>query len=166
MYRKIEDFKKEWTFETEETVKLFSTLTDESLAQKVSEDGRELGYIAWHIVISLSEMINKTGLSVEAVDENSDHPQSAKVILDEFKKCADSVLKNVTDNWKDEDLLTTVNMYGEEWTKGATLWILVKHQVHHRGQITVLMRQAGVGVHGVYGPSKEEWAAYGAPPAK
>jgi hypothetical protein len=30
--------------------------------------------------------------------------------------------------------------------------------------MTVLMRQAGLKVPGVYGPAREEWAAYGMPP--
>jgi len=38
------------------------------------------------------------------------------------------------------------------------------HQAHHRGQMTVLMRQAGMKVPGVYGPSKEEWSAFGMEP--
>ncbi|MBI2416475.1 MAG: hypothetical protein HYV28_00920 [Ignavibacteriales bacterium] len=29
--------------------------------------------------------------------------------------------------------------------------------------MTVLMRQAGLKVPGAYGPSREEWAAYGMP---
>lgn len=36
-------------------------------------------------------------------------------------------------------------------------------ETHHLGQMTVLMRQAGLNVPGVYGPSKEEWTAYGMP---
>jgi uncharacterized damage-inducible protein DinB len=38
---------------------------------------------------------------------------------------------------------------------------LIQHQAHHRGQMTVLMRQAGLPVPGIYGPSKEEWANFG-----
>jgi len=30
--------------------------------------------------------------------------------------------------------------------------------------MTVLMRQAGLDVPGVYGPARQEWAAYGVPP--
>jgi len=41
---------------------------------------------------------------------------------------------------------------------------LITHQAHHRGQMTVLMRQAGLKVPGVYGPAREEWAAMGMPP--
>ncbi|MCK4657684.1 MAG: hypothetical protein KAT85_11650, partial [candidate division Zixibacteria bacterium] len=33
--------------------------------------------------------------------------------------------------------------------------------IHHRGQMTVLMRQAGLKVPGVYGPSMEEWEHFG-----
>ena len=40
---------------------------------------------------------------------------------------------------------------------------LIRHEAHHRGQMTVLMRQAGLTVPGVYGPSREEWVAYGMP---
>ncbi|MBK8721797.1 MAG: hypothetical protein IPL95_05830 [Saprospiraceae bacterium] len=46
-------------------------------------------------------------------------------------------------------------MYGELWTKGNTLAILIRHQAHHRGQLSILMRQNGCKVPGVYGPSKE-----------
>ena len=41
------------------------------------------------------------------------------------------------------------------------LGFLLFHQTHHRGQMIVLMRQAGLNVPGIYGPAHEEWAAYG-----
>jgi uncharacterized damage-inducible protein DinB len=56
-----------------------------------------------------------------------------------------------------------ISAYGQTWKKGMILKMLNGHQIHHRGQMTVLMRQAGLKVPGVYGPSKEEWAAYGMP---
>jgi uncharacterized damage-inducible protein DinB len=55
------------------------------------------------------------------------------------------------------------DMYGEKWPRGRSAHILIDHQTHHRGQMTVLMRQAGLVVPGIYGPAKEAWAAYGAP---
>ena len=54
-------------------------------------------------------------------------------------------------------------MYGESWSRGAVLMSLIVHQAHHRGQMTVLMRQAGLRVPGVYGPAKEDWAAMNLP---
>jgi uncharacterized damage-inducible protein DinB len=52
-------------------------------------------------------------------------------------------------------------MYGQTWKKRDVLASLILHQAHHRGQMTVLMRQAGLAVPGIYGPAREEWAAMG-----
>ena len=53
------------------------------------------------------------------------------------------------------------NVFGMELQKAVTLNMLIKHIVHHRGQMTVLMRQAGLSVPGIYGPSREEWSQLG-----
>ena len=66
--------------------------------------------------------------------------------------------------WTDAQLTDTIPMYGEMWTKAGVLGALISHQCHHRGQMTVLMRQAGLRVPGIYGPSREEWGAFGAEP--
>jgi uncharacterized damage-inducible protein DinB len=66
--------------------------------------------------------------------------------------------------WKDATLMQEKNFYGMMWKLGMMLDILIRHEVHHRGQMTVLMRQAGLKVPGVYGPAKEEWANYGMKP--
>jgi hypothetical protein len=39
--------------------------------------------------------------------------------------------------------------------------LLIKHIVHHRGQINVLMRLTGLKPFGVYGPPKEDWINLG-----
>ena len=54
-----------------------------------------------------------------------------------------------------------VDIYGERWQNGFTVFALIAHQAHHRGQMTVFMRQAGLRVPGVYGPAREEWATMG-----
>lgn len=63
--------------------------------------------------------------------------------------------------WTDKVLGEMKDMYGEQWSVRTILGILTAHQTHHRGQMTVLMRQAGLQVPGVYGPAREEWAAFG-----
>ena len=76
-----------------------------------------------------------------------------------------SVGDEVSKNWTAETLLIEDDMYGETWSRGMTLFYLIAHQAHHRGRMTVLMRQAGLKVPGIYGPAREEWAAFGAPAA-
>jgi hypothetical protein len=56
---------------------------------------------------------------------------------------------------------TSCDMYGDTWTRGMVLEALIRHEAHHRGQMTVLMRQAGLVVPGCYGPAREEWAQWG-----
>jgi len=164
MYRKTDDFLQAWARETESTVKVFDTLTDESLGQKTYAEGRTLGRLAWHITQTLPEMCNRTDLGVVGPGEEEPIPASAAEISARFKEAADSLAAQIRAKWTDDTLELEDDMYGERWRRGRTLDVLIRHQTHHRGQMTVLMRQAGLKVPGVYGPSKEEWADYGAPP--
>jgi len=166
MYKAITDFTTDWKHESESTFKILKALTDKSLTQKVYAEGRELGFIAWHIVQTLGEMGGKAGLSVIAPAENTSPPVSPETISAVYEKAAASVATEVQNKWNDMMLAEEIEMYGEKWTRGQTLSALLKHEVHHRAQITVLMRQAGLKVPGVYGPSKEEWSQYGMPPQK
>ena len=161
MIRKIEDFKHSWAYEAEQTILLFDKLTDQSLNQKVTEDGRSLGFLAWHIVLTLGEMLSKVGLTIDCPPEEAAAPASAGEIAETYKKAAQSVEEEVEKNWSDETLKIEDEMYGMTWTRGTTLSLLINHQAHHRGQVTILMRQAGLPVVGVYGPAKEEWEAMG-----
>jgi uncharacterized damage-inducible protein DinB len=162
MYRKIEDFVNDWTYETEMTLKIFNALSDESLVQNFHNEHRTLGRLAWHITQTLTEMTHQAGLPMEVL---SDMPEdlTASKLAEIFAKDAEAVKEAVNANWTDANLTDKVQMYGEEWTKGLVLSILIRHQAHHRGQMTILMRQAGLVVPGVYGPAKEEWAAMGIP---
>jgi uncharacterized damage-inducible protein DinB len=164
MIRVIEDFKNSWTYEMEATSKLFRELTDVSLDQKVNPEGRALGRLAWHITTSIGEMLERVDLKVDAPDEKSDPPKSAKEIIAAYDRTSQSALELVTKNWNDNTLLQEDKMYGEMWKRGFTLSVLINHQIHHRGQMTVLMRQAGLKVPGIYGPAREEWASMGMSP--
>lgn len=163
MYYKTEDFISEWTYESESTLKLFKNINNQALNKKDNENVRSIARLCWHITITLSEMLNKTGLSVTGPDEHSEPPSSIEEIIKTYETSSQSIVTEIKKNWTDANLLNEVNMYGENWKNGTTLNVLIKHQAHHRGQLTVLMRQAGLLVPGIYGPSKEEWAAWNMP---
>lgn len=149
------------TYESEMTAKIFGNLTDASLGQKVSPEGRNLGFLAWHIAVCLG-MAKEAGLPMEVAGELSGAPPaSAAAIKSAYENGSAELISSLEKHWKDTNLLEEVEMYGETWTRGYALWAMVKHQAHHRGQMTVLMRQAGLLVPGAYGPAREEWAAFG-----
>lgn len=163
MFTSIKDFLTRWSYESDSTVKLLANLTDKSLSQRVTPDGRTLGFIAWHISQTIPEMLGKTGLKLDGPGEDEKCPESAEKIREAFKKASESLVKQIESEWNDETLQVEDEMYGEKWKRGMTLTGLVMHQAHHRGQMTVLMRQAGLKIPGIYGPSKEEWEAMGMP---
>ncbi len=156
MYRKISDFADTWKYESESTIKLLNGLTDASLDQKIYPEGRTLARLSWHITETIGEMLNRTGLHVEE-PETSGHLRNAALIAEVYGRVAQQGLAAVQENWTDESLEIKHDMYGMEWSRGTILTVLVQHQIHHRGQMTVLMRQAGLVVPGIYGPAREEW---------
>ncbi len=162
MYRSVDDFLKSWVYETEATLKVFRALTEESLGQRVTPDGRTLGFLAWHIVLTLPEMMQHAGVPVAGPAQDTPQPCLAEIVR-QFELSARALGEGIRRHWKDEMLAETVSMYGQPWPRGNVLLSLIVHQAHHRAQMTVLMRQAGLKVPGVYGPAREEWAAMNMP---
>ena len=163
MYRKVDDFLASWKDESEGTQKLLNALTQKSLSQSVADGHRTIARLAWHIITSLSEMAGRTGLKLKGPDPDSMPPAGVAEFPKAYKESAASLAQQVRANWTDATLEIEDDMYGQQWARGKTLAILQTHEVHHRGQLTVLMRQAGVKVPGIYGPSKEEWGSYNMP---
>jgi len=164
MYRTISDFVADWDHESGTTLKLFNNLTDEVLNKKFNENVRTAGRLAWHITVTIPEMVQRTGLSFDTIDDKAPVPSTAKEICEVYKKASENMVGAIKKNWTDASLEEEVDMYGEMWKNGQTLSALVKHQAHHRGELIVVMRLAGLKVVGAYGPSKEEWAKFGMQP--
>jgi len=165
MFRTIDDFLNSWRQESESTLKVFANLTDASLEQRVTPDGRSIGKLAWHIVVSIPQMAHEAGLTaVQGSKDDDAVPSTVAEIREAYEAVARSLTEAVLSSWTDEQLADVIPMYGESWSRGLTLSILLRHEAHHRAQITVLMRQAGLVVPGCYGPAREEWATMGMAP--
>lgn len=164
MYRKIEDFINTWKTEEEATVKIFSSIKDEYLSKTVSDNTRSLGRLAWHITQTLTEMGSKAGLVDSDYLEGKPVPGRMSEIINDYKKYSENLTNGVKEKWSDEELSLKMDLYGESWERGKILAMLVNHQIHHRAQMTVIMRLLGLQVPGIYGPSKEEWKNYGMEP--
>jgi len=166
MYYKLEDFINDWTYESDETIKVLSNLTDASLTKNFGENIRTPGRLAWHIAGAISELGHRMGLTFTEIDQDAPFPLTAKEIVNEYKLASGGLIKEIKEKWNDDTLSVEddITNHGERWTRSKTLSALITHQIHHRAQLTVVMRLAGLKVPGVYGPSKEEWATYGMEP--
>lgn len=168
MFRRLDDFRKAWTAEAQHTLAVFEAIPDQALDAAISDGHRDLRRLAWHLVESLIELPGRMGVAVpghERVKGGFIEPPPAAMadMAQAYRDASDGLLKALG-NWSDADLEREDDMYGEPLRRGQSLHVLVVHQVHHRGQMTVLMRQAGLKVPSIYGPVKEGWSAYGVEP--
>lgn len=161
MYHTIDEFLNEWIYESDSTQQILDLLNDDSLGTSVKEGERSLGYLAWHTIVSVHEMMSRVGLVFEAPHHDALMPESAEEIAAGYRQANMAFKEAIRSQWTDANLSDEHDMYGEMWTNATTLDVLVKHQIHHRGQMTMLMRLAGLPIKGIYGPSREEWVSYG-----
>ena len=161
MFHTLQEFFNTWKHESASTISLFEKLTDNSLDSKIYAEGRTLARLANHLIESLSELPSKLKLPIK-----EEHPafHTAAELVSHYKDASKKLTDTIKAEWTDASLEEKNNLYGEDWKNAFALWVLVVHQVHHRGQMTVLMRQAGIKIPGIYGPAKEEWIAMGMMP--
>lgn len=164
MFTSVDQFVASWRHESASTQRVLETLTNESLAQEVTPGYRSLGQIGWHIGSTIHEMLSRTGLVFPNLATEEKAPAEAEAIARLYRQSSEAMLEALQSQWTDEDLLRHTNMYGEEWPNGLTLHALIQHEIHHRGQMTVLMRQAGLRVPDIYGPTREQWLEQGVAP--
>lgn len=154
MYRQVDDFLNEWTNAANGTVQVLKAMTDETLSQSIVEGHNSLGWLGWHLVGAAGYFSYLAGLKVPMIRQEDPVPASAAEIVATYEKTANSI-KEEAAKFSNEDLLEEVKGFNGPITRGALLRALIDHQTHHRGQMTVLLRQAGLAVPGVLGPTKE-----------
>jgi uncharacterized damage-inducible protein DinB len=160
-YTTIDEVVKDLQMEASLTEKVLNVLTDESLhAQSVAEEYWTVGKLAWHIAGGYQAFFNAAGLQFKGMEHDAPVPASAKAIADMYRTVASSAIAAIQSNWTDATLKETRNLWGVvELSVPGVVNLTIRHQAHHRGQLTVLMRYAGLKAPGVYGPSQEESAA-------
>lgn len=163
MFATIASFVDEWERESDMTSKTLDTLTDESLGQRIDADRRTLGDLAWHLATSI-QFMSSLGLTFKGAGEYEEVKQSAADIANVYRRVSSDFLSAIQTQWTEANLNDSVSIAGEQWKNGDSLRYALMHQAHHRGQMTVLMRQAGLRPPGLYGPTYETWIEQGMAP--
>lgn len=163
MNMSIEDFNAEWLKEARITEQVMDALTDDSLKTAITDQHRTLGQLAWHLVMSI-QFMNMLGLQFEGPSREQEIPDSAAEIQASYRRIRHALLDAVKSQWSEEDLQETREFDGELWTNAGFLHFTLMHQTHHCGQMTVLMRQAGLRIPELYGPTYDSWIDRGMDP--
>jgi uncharacterized damage-inducible protein DinB len=156
MFTTVQQFLTTWRHESASTARVLAQLTDASLDYRLAPTYRSLGDLAWHIVTSPCQILSRTGLAYDAPRKGTPRPPRASQIQSAYVDAAGALAQAVERNWDDAALRVEDQMFGQSWPRGLTLDVMLRHEIHHRGQLTALMRGAGLRVPGVYGPSADE----------
>ncbi|MCC5891835.1 DinB family protein [Exiguobacterium sp.] len=154
MYRTKQDFITDWETSSRGTLDVLRAVTDEALGQAIVPGHNSLGWIGWHVTTALGYFTNLLGFRLSAL-KSLTQPNEAATIADQYERYAGEILR-VAEQFTDDYLLEEVDVHGTMKPRGAVLRMMMDHQTHHRGQMTVLLRQAGLTVPGVMGPTKEQ----------
>ncbi|AOM81865.1 DinB family protein [Salisediminibacterium beveridgei] len=155
MYRRINDFRLDWLASVNKAEQVIDTITDETMDQAMEAGHNTLGSLAWHLTQSAFGIGRMLEVPVKppAAEEQ---PKTAEELLAHYHNTAESLELGILQHVKDDMLEDRVHFAGEEMAKGQLLRMIIDHQTHHIGQMTVLLRQAGLKVPGIMGPTKED----------
>jgi uncharacterized damage-inducible protein DinB len=156
MFTTSEAFIQAYSYESSITARVLAALTDASLSQSKGPDDDTLGDIAWHTARAVGAIANQGGLGLDSSAWSAKpEPVTAAAIQTVYNANCAALLeraKSITPEELDEQH----NFFNfAEFPLRQILQIVMVHEIHHRGQISVLMRQAGLTVPNIYGPNKE-----------
>ncbi|MER1986262.1 MAG: DinB family protein [Solibacillus sp.] len=154
MYRKVEDFLAEWKNASAGTLKAIQAVPTEKMDVAIVEGHNSLGWLAWHLVSVNAAFGQFAGLQIPGPGADMPQPDTMDEIATYYEQVQQAYLSEVA-KLRDEQLLEEVSLFGSMMPRGQLLRLLIDHQTHHRGQMTVLIRQAGLKVPPVMGPTQE-----------
>jgi uncharacterized damage-inducible protein DinB len=144
------------------TRRVLERVPDGQLGWRPHAKARTLGELAWHVATvpgGVAEIAAQSGM--QAPDFIDSSPKSASELVPALDQSI-ARARNVLGGMNDAAL-------GEMWRmmkgdreifavpRAALLRsIMLNHWYHHRGQLTVYLRELGVAVPSVYGPSADE----------
>lgn len=157
-----ESFIAELTQEAATTRRVLERVPDAHLAWKPHEKSMSLGQLAYHISVlprRIAELITNLSAEVPVVPLPGDVPAAEIVAtLDDSVAFAIATLSA----WGDAGLAETwrMTLQGQtllELPRSAMVRsIMFNHSYHHRGQLTVYLRELDVPLPSVYGPTADE----------
>ncbi len=158
MYSNVQDFLTQFAHESAATTKLLAAVSDAHFNDEPNAHVRSTGRLSWHIAKAVSEIGGLLPVSLTKVGD-SDKPLNAAAAAALHSKSAAEVLAAVKSTITNDMLGNEINAWGMTWTVSSILWMIVAHEIHHRGQLQIVMRVVGDVPVGVVGPTDEEMQA-------
>ena len=164
MRNELQEFLSEWARETEGTLALMRALPPNQYDFRPDPDGRSIGELAWH----LAEVDAYLSLGIEqghfkfdvAKPPHIERPKTIEALAPAFRVIHEEAAARIA-RLREADLERELRYAdGELWSIRSLLWRkILMHGVHHRGQLMLMCRLAGGVPPGLFGHTREEFAA-------
>ena len=159
----IDGLLQELEAEAQTTRRVLERVPDNQLAWRPHEKARTLGELALHVAIvpgGVAELVASPS-PAQAPQFIDPSPKSASELIPALDQSI-AKAKEVLGGMDDATLMATWRMMNGERELFAVprmallRSVMLNHWYHHRGQLTVYLRQLGVPVPSIYGPSADE----------
>jgi uncharacterized damage-inducible protein DinB len=149
--------------EAQTTRRVLERVPDNKLSWRPHEKARTLGELALHVAMvpgAVAELV-ATQSTVQVPQFTDSSPKGASELIPALNESI-AKAKKVLGGMDDTALMATWRMMqGERELFAAPRVallrsIMLNHWYHHRGQLTVYLRELGVSIPSIYGPSADE----------
>ena len=158
----LEMFFATWEQETDSTLKVLRALPVSQYDFRPDPGGRSLGELGWHLAEGDAYMsfgIDTGTFSMASKPPNIERPRTIEALAPGFELVHKEAVARLR-KLKAEDLDRSLDFFVGKLPIRDILWTMViRHSVHHRGQLTLMCRLAGGQAPGLYGPNREDTAA-------
>jgi uncharacterized damage-inducible protein DinB len=157
----LDRFLAHWEKEAESTLKLLRALPKAQYDFRPDPGGRSLGELAWHLAEGEAYMtygIEKGAFSMDMRPPNVERPKKIEELAPGFERIHKEAVARIR-NLSAADLDRKIQFFNGPLEIRNILWdMVIAHNVHHRGQLSLMCRLAGGAAPGLYGPNREEMA--------
>lgn len=152
-----------WNAEAARTITLMESLPPDQYDFRPDPQGRSIGELSWHlseIDACLTFAIQHDRFRLEDEPPNLKRPRETALLAPGYRRIHEEAVARLA-GLTDDDLGRPITYFdGRRLSIREVLWDqLLRHLVHHRGQLVLLCRMAGGTPPGLYGPNREQMRA-------
>lgn len=158
----IDRFRTVWNMEAQLTHRVLESLPTDQYDFRPDPEGRSIGEMAWHLAELegyISYGLAKGAVTFQEAPPNMQRPREVRLLAPGFRRVHEEAvarLAHLTEDQLDQEVIFT----DRRMPIRDVLWgAILAHEIHHRGQLSLLCRLAGGTPPGIYGPNREEMVA-------
>ena len=155
----VETFFVAWDREAQKTVEMLKMLPAGQYDFRPDTAGRSLGELAWHLAELdgyISFAIANGKFSQDEKPPNILRPRTIDALAPGYERIHKEARERLA-SLTVADLDKELDFFGSPLTVSSLLWdATLAHSIHHRGQLSLLVRLAGGAVPSLFGPTREQ----------